>query len=192
MVAKAKSRTLKKNKGHGRPRCGLCGKTRKLTKTECCGQWICDDEDKYIIFSYARNSCSRNHRRFTLCGYHYTEEHEGNWKDCPECRNSFETEIYVYYGTNEYNFRETGKSTGLLADQMCEMWGSDFSGIRWLFNKGWRILVRGMHSQRNGEYPSSNKTLNGGNSLKNRIVPLPHQVLIQLQLHVSASCGIST
>src|ERR1039458_3867900 len=43
------------------PRCGLCGKKGKLTRTECCGQWICDDEDNYVVFSYARNSC---HRKF--------------------------------------------------------------------------------------------------------------------------------
>ncbi len=89
-----------------RPKCGLCGKTTKLTKTECCDQWICDDEDKYVLFSYARNSCYRNHRRFTLCGYHYAEDHAGDWKDCPECRDDFETEMYVYYGTNEYNFEK--------------------------------------------------------------------------------------
>jgi len=89
-----------------RPRCGLCGKTTKLTKTECCDQWICDDEDQYVLFSYARNSCYRNHSRFTLCGYHHTEGHKGRWQDCPKCREDFETEIYVYYGTNEYNFEK--------------------------------------------------------------------------------------
>jgi len=86
------------------PRCGLCGKSGKLTKTECCGQWICDDEDTYKLFSFARNSCSRNHRRLTLCGFHYSEEHTGRWQDCQECRDAFETEMYVWYGTNEYNF----------------------------------------------------------------------------------------
>jgi hypothetical protein len=91
---------------HGKPgrRCGLCGKTKKLTRTECCQQWICDDEDKYVVFSFARNSCSRNHRRFTLCGFHFSEEHQGSWQRCLKCRNSFETEMYVYYGTNEYNY----------------------------------------------------------------------------------------
>jgi hypothetical protein len=89
------------------PRCGLCGKTGNLTKTECCDQWICDDESQYVLFSYARNSCYRNHRRFTLCGYHYAEGHSGDWKTCPECRADFEkTEMYVYYGTNEYNFEK--------------------------------------------------------------------------------------
>jgi len=85
-------------------RCGLCGKTKNLTKTECCGNWICDDEHKYVMFSYARNSCSRNHDRYTLCGYHFNEGHIGDWKDCPKCRKAFDTEMYVYYGTNEYNF----------------------------------------------------------------------------------------
>lgn len=89
-----------------KPRCGLCGKTKNLTKTECCNQWICDDEDKYELFSYARNSCSRNHRRYTLCGTHHAEGHSGNWKDCPECKDLSETEMYVWYGTNEYNFEK--------------------------------------------------------------------------------------
>jgi hypothetical protein len=88
------------------PCCGLCGKTKKLTKTECCGEWICDDEANYQLFSYARNSCSRNHRRFTLCGFHHGEGHGGDWAECPKCRADFDTEDYVNYGTNEYNFRK--------------------------------------------------------------------------------------
>lgn len=97
---------MKTKKSVGKKRvCGLCGNTRKrLTKTDCCGKWICDDEDEYVMFSYARNSCSRNHRRYTLCGFHSVEEHEGDWKTCKECRESFDTEDYVWYGTNEYNF----------------------------------------------------------------------------------------
>lgn len=87
-----------------KPRCGLCGKRGKLTKTECCGQWICDDEDNYVMFSYARNSCSRNHQRFTLCGYHFNEGHSGSWQDCKKCRKDFEAEMYAHYGTNEFNF----------------------------------------------------------------------------------------
>lgn len=90
-----------------RDRCGLCGKRKRLTRTECCGQPICDDESSYVMFSYARNSCSRNHRRFTLCGIHHTEGHEGAWQTCRQCRNHpAELEIYVYYGTNEYNFEK--------------------------------------------------------------------------------------
>jgi hypothetical protein len=87
-------------------RCGLCGKTRKLTKTECCDNWICDDSHKYVLFSYARNSCYRNHDHYTLCAYHHTEKHAGDWKECAKCSKSFETEIYVWYGTNEYNFEK--------------------------------------------------------------------------------------
>lgn len=94
----------KSTKSDSRPRCGLCGKTKRLTKTECCRQWICDDADRYVLFSYARNSCYRNHDRYTLCRYHHAEGHAGWWKDCAKCRRDFETEIYVYYGRNEYNF----------------------------------------------------------------------------------------
>lgn len=57
-----------------------------------------------MIFSFARNSCSRNHGRFTLCGYHSNEGHAGDWRECLECQEAFETEVYVYYGTNDYNF----------------------------------------------------------------------------------------
>ena len=89
-----------------KPKCGLCGKSKNLMKTECCDQLICDDEDNYVLFSFARNSCSRNHRRYTLCGFHDAEGHEGDWKECAECREGFESEIYVHYGTNEYNFEK--------------------------------------------------------------------------------------
>ena len=107
-------RSTKKRKGmiatpkpkRTKPRCGLCGKAGKARKTDCCGNWICDDHDKYVLFSYARNSCSRNHDRYTLCAYHHGEGHSGHWKDCKECRDSFKTEMYVWYGTNEYNFEK--------------------------------------------------------------------------------------
>ncbi|MBI4768979.1 MAG: hypothetical protein HY784_00835 [Chloroflexi bacterium] len=99
---RAKPKTVQSKSA--RPRCGLCGKTARLMKTECCGEWICDDEDQYRMFSFARNSCHRNHDRYTLCSFHYNEGHEGNWQECAECRESFETEMYVWYGTNEYNF----------------------------------------------------------------------------------------
>lgn len=88
------------------PRCGLCGKTRSLTKTDCCGNWICDDEHKYVLFSYATNSCHRNHDRYTLCASHFHEGHSGDWKQCKRCRKGFETEMYVWYGTNEFNFEK--------------------------------------------------------------------------------------
>ncbi len=90
----------------GSPRCGLCGKAERLTRTECCGQWICDDADQYVLFSYARNSCARNHDRYTLCSHHHNEGHASRWQECEICRRDFPTEMYVYYGTNEYNFEK--------------------------------------------------------------------------------------
>ena len=88
------------------PRCGLCGKTDRLTKTPCCDQWVCDDAADYVPFSYERNSCFRNHTRYTICGYHYNEDHSGHWKECKECREDIETELYVNFATNEYNFEK--------------------------------------------------------------------------------------
>jgi hypothetical protein len=105
-ILRGERRTTRGEGPSGRPRCGLCGATDNLTKTECCGNWICDDEDQYVLFSYAHNSCYRNHRRYTLCGGHFQEGHEGKWQDCPECRKDCPTEMYVYYGTNEYNFQK--------------------------------------------------------------------------------------
>jgi hypothetical protein len=95
---------MKETTKTAKARCGLCGKTKKLIQTDCCDAWICDDEGKYVLFSYARNSCHRNHRRFTLCASHHAEGHKGDWSACKRCRASFETEMYVWYGTNEYNF----------------------------------------------------------------------------------------
>ncbi len=92
-----------------KPPCGLCGKSSKPRfRTECCKQWICGDESDYVFFSFARNICSRNHRRFTLCGFHHTEEHGGDWQTCEECKKSFkhEMEMYMWYGTDEYNFEK--------------------------------------------------------------------------------------
>jgi hypothetical protein len=88
-----------------KPRCELCGSTKKpLTKTPCCDHWICDDEDTYVIFSYARNSCYRNHDRYTLCSFHFHENHKGAWQNCKKCKASFDAPNYVDMGTNEYNF----------------------------------------------------------------------------------------
>jgi hypothetical protein len=91
------------------PQCGLCGSTTNLTKTPCCDNWICDDAGDYVLFSYAHNSCYRNHDRYTLCSHHFREEHEGHWKQCAECKQDIEPEMYVYYGTNEYNFEVLDK-----------------------------------------------------------------------------------
>ena len=98
---------MKKKDPSTTPACGLCHeKSKPREKIDCCNNWICNDENDYVEFSYARNSCCRNHRRFTLCGYHHTEEHKGDWKTCKDCLEGFELEMYVWYGMNEYNFEK--------------------------------------------------------------------------------------
>ena len=84
-------------------RCFICGKTKNLTRTPCCDMPICDDEDEYVMFSYARNSCYRNHDHYTLCSYHYQHKHDGDWQKCKKCREELDPEMYAYLGTNEYN-----------------------------------------------------------------------------------------
>ncbi|MEI7899504.1 MAG: hypothetical protein WCK89_04580, partial [bacterium] len=73
--AKAKRAAAREVRKDPDYRCFLCGKRAKLVKTECCGKWICDDEHKYVLFSYARNSCHRNHSHFTLCAFHHDNGH---------------------------------------------------------------------------------------------------------------------
>jgi hypothetical protein len=72
-------------------KCGLCGETNQavfikkgkpLTKTECCNNWICDDQHTYKVGSFLRNSCFRNHQRYTNCSNHFQKKHSGKWQDC--------------------------------------------------------------------------------------------------------------
>ena len=105
-VAVKRTRKPRLDENGEEKKCFICGATKNLVRTECCGKWICDDEDKYVLFSYARNSCHRNHRRFTLCAYHHEEKHKGDWKTCPICRKMAEPEMVAWYGTNEYNWEK--------------------------------------------------------------------------------------
>jgi tRNA U38,U39,U40 pseudouridine synthase TruA len=84
-------------------RCGLCGKAKQhLTKADCCGNWVCYNPEDF----YARGRCLGRHMRYTLCNYHHVERHRGSWKECKRCRKAFDTEIYVWYGTNKHNFEK--------------------------------------------------------------------------------------
>ena len=88
--------------------CGLCGKEGRLTRTRCCSRVVCDDADSYQMFTYARNSCYRNHDRYTVCSTHSTEHGGvGKWQDCAKCKEHFnDIESYVGFGTSSFNFME--------------------------------------------------------------------------------------
>jgi hypothetical protein len=107
-----KSRGASRSKSRGKDlnkekiKCGLCGKSKKLMQIECCNNWICDDYDKYVQFSYGTISCHRNHNRYTLCSHHFHEAHKGHWQNCEECKTNMNTEMYVWFGTNEFNFEK--------------------------------------------------------------------------------------
>jgi len=36
--------------------------------------------------------------------------HSGDWKTCLKCREGIETEMYVWHGTNEFNFEKLPNS----------------------------------------------------------------------------------
>jgi len=120
------------------PTCGLCGKTENLTKTSCCNQWICDDADQYVVFSYARNSCYRNHDRYTLCSFHHHEEHSGSWQNCKKCKDEFETENYVDYGTNDSNFEKLANPPKIsIKCANCSFQSDSVQDFSFQTSKGW-------------------------------------------------------
>ncbi|KAG8793559.1 hypothetical protein FRC12_002354 [Ceratobasidium sp. 428] len=87
--------------------CGLCGKSGgPLEKTRCCNRTVCDDQHKYQPLSYSRVSCSRNHKRYTRCCYHFNEGHKGDALSCRECNSSHDGERTAWYMTDSYNFLE--------------------------------------------------------------------------------------
>lgn len=87
-------------------KCELCGRAQNLLKTRCCKSWVCDDYEDYKTFPLKKKSCLINHGRFTICGYHYYNSHQGHWQVCETCKKCLETEIYVWYGTNQFNFEK--------------------------------------------------------------------------------------
>lgn len=60
------------------------------------------------MFTYTKNSCYRNHSRYSLCRFHYGEKHSGKWQTCHKCKMTFkkDPEMYVWYATNNYNFEK--------------------------------------------------------------------------------------
>ena len=96
-------------------KCGLCGKSnqqaflvneRGLTKTNCCSNWVCNDEHTYKLQSFLENSCFRNHNRYTMCASHYQAKHLGEWKNCNKCKLEHDKLSYEEMCTNKHNFEK--------------------------------------------------------------------------------------
>eukprot|EP01029_Cantina_marsupialis_P004276 TRINITY_DN1430_c0_g4_i1.p1 TRINITY_DN1430_c0_g4~~TRINITY_DN1430_c0_g4_i1.p1 ORF type:complete len:263 (-),score=43.21 TRINITY_DN1430_c0_g4_i1:210-998(-) len=95
--------SMEEAESKGKKACIICGSKRNLTLTECCGMPVCDNEDEYVMFSYSREFCIRNHSRYTLCGFHATEGHDGDWRECSKCFDDLRGEAISWYGTNGWN-----------------------------------------------------------------------------------------
>ena len=102
------------------PPCELCGAEEEdwtIVKTECCGRVVCSDKKGEwnkcshgfdIITTYG---CERNHEKYSVCYYHFVEEHEGRWQDCSICRFTWPVKTYVELATDpRANFEPLKKS----------------------------------------------------------------------------------
>ena len=90
-----------------KPRAASCSKTGKLRKTQCCGNWVCDDHDKYVPFSYAQKQLQPGiMTTIPSAGIITMKGMEATGKTARNAATYFETEMYVWYGTNDYNFEK--------------------------------------------------------------------------------------
>lgn len=81
--------------------CAICAGQKNLERADCCGNWICNNEKDYQLYSYSRHFCSRSHRMYTCCGSHHAEGHKGDWRSCEPCTDRLGGARY--YATNVYN-----------------------------------------------------------------------------------------
>eukprot|EP01029_Cantina_marsupialis_P004273 TRINITY_DN1430_c0_g2_i4.p1 TRINITY_DN1430_c0_g2~~TRINITY_DN1430_c0_g2_i4.p1 ORF type:complete len:252 (-),score=47.48 TRINITY_DN1430_c0_g2_i4:595-1350(-) len=96
--------SMEEAESKGEKVCVICGSKRNLTLTGCCGVPVCNNEDEYEMFSRSRDFCIRNHSRYTLCGYHYGEDHDGDWRECAKCIEEHGCgKAISWYGTNGWN-----------------------------------------------------------------------------------------
>ena len=75
--------------------CFLCGAGSsevKLGYTDCCNAVACANEHEYELMSYSRDHCRRSHSKYTRCGQHKGENHEGDWRECQQCADMYPAE----------------------------------------------------------------------------------------------------
>ena len=80
-----------------------------------CGNWVSGDEGDYVMFSIRRDICSRETIAvLRSAGITIRRDIKGGWKTCKKCYDDFkhELEMYVWYGTNEYNFERLPNPPG--------------------------------------------------------------------------------
>ncbi len=73
--------------------CHFCGRESvPLVKTECCDQWMCCDTNYLSI--RGGGYCQFQHEHYSICHFHYNEQHKGPWQECAECRDFFDEAQY--------------------------------------------------------------------------------------------------
>ena len=81
------------------------------------------------MLSNKLNSCSRNHERYTVCGYHYSNGHKGNWKTCGTCKNSQSKPLYDYMVSNQFNFEKLNVKKEEITCDSCGFNSYDLSSL---------------------------------------------------------------
>ncbi len=123
-------------------KCGLCGKNNQesylvndvgLKQTDCCLNWVCDDQHKYQLCSFLQNSCDRNHAKYTLCGRHTGNFHKGDWKKCKKCPMEYTKIMYDDYATNKHNFEKLKIEKDEIRCHSCSFSSFDLSNINCIF-----------------------------------------------------------
>ena len=65
--------------------CRFCGDPSvPLIKTKCCNEFICCDK-KTVSFR-GGGFCQFEHEHNSMCYFHYSEKHSGEWETCQECQ----------------------------------------------------------------------------------------------------------
>ncbi|MBI4864626.1 MAG: hypothetical protein HY815_30880 [Candidatus Riflebacteria bacterium] len=102
-LARATTSPTAPRRSFGPNQCIVCGGGRKVTTTACCDLPICDDWAEFVPYSDPVDCCSRSHDRYTLCGYHHSVGHDGDWVSCRECWDAFPSDLYACFAENRFN-----------------------------------------------------------------------------------------
>ena len=79
----------------------------------------------------------------------FAEGHEGLWHTCTHCRDAFKPELFVWYGTNEYNFEKL-PNPPVFEPIHCDGCGPVVSLVMGGYSEGPEGLLCSVCSERNG------------------------------------------
>ncbi len=73
--------------------------------------------------------------------YQTAEEHSGDWRECQRCRKEIQAEMYVFYGTSEYNFVKLENPPGYKPNALHEVRQGHSPGRGRVHHEGQGLLL---------------------------------------------------